>query len=135
MKITDVKIHVLKSQLTEPFAFSQGWVKQRSATLVEVFTDEGITGWGEAFAQGLGVKTENFKSLVVEKSFRSTQRRMWAEKGYATQLEGFFKGIQQGRPPAVTVLDGVRSTVGCLKMLESARNLCPVAIDVEAMLR
>ena len=53
MKIVDVKIHVLKSPLAEPFAFSQGWVRQRSATLVEVLTDEGITGWGEAFAQGL----------------------------------------------------------------------------------
>lgn len=53
MKIVDIKIHVLKSPLTEPFAFSQGWVRQRSATLVEVLTEEGITGWGEAFAQGL----------------------------------------------------------------------------------
>ena len=53
MKIVDIKIHVLKSPLAEPFAFSQGWVRQRSATLVEVLTEEGITGWGEAFAQGL----------------------------------------------------------------------------------
>ena len=36
MKITDLKIHILKSALTEPFAFSQGWVRQRSATLVEL---------------------------------------------------------------------------------------------------
>ena len=53
MKITDIRIHVLKSPLAEPFAFSQGWVRQRSATLVEVLTDEGLVGWGEAFAQGL----------------------------------------------------------------------------------
>jgi D-galactarolactone cycloisomerase len=53
MKIVDLKLHVLKSPLAEPFAFSQGWVHQRSATLVEVLTDEGISGWGEAFAQGL----------------------------------------------------------------------------------
>ena len=53
MKITGVEVHVLKSPLAEPFAFSQGWVRQRSATLVEVLTDEGVTGWGEAFAQGL----------------------------------------------------------------------------------
>lgn len=53
MKIIDIKIHVLKSPLAEPFAFSQGWVRQRSATLVEVLTEEGLTGWGEAFAQGL----------------------------------------------------------------------------------
>ena len=53
MKITSLKVHVLKSPLGEPFAFSQGWVRQRSATLVEVFTDQGLSGWGEAFAQGL----------------------------------------------------------------------------------
>ena len=53
MKVTGIQVHVLKSALSEPFAFSQGWVKQRSATLVEVSTDAGITGWGEAFAQGL----------------------------------------------------------------------------------
>lgn len=53
MKIVEVKIHPLRTPLETPFAFSQGWVKARSATLVEVITDEGITGWGEAFAQGL----------------------------------------------------------------------------------
>ena len=53
MKIAELRIHVLKSPLAQPFAFSQGWVRQRSATLVEVVTDEGLVGWGEAFAQGL----------------------------------------------------------------------------------
>ena len=53
MKITDIRVHVLKTTLDQPFAFSQGWVGQRCATLVEVLTDQGITGWGEAFAQGL----------------------------------------------------------------------------------
>ncbi len=53
MKITDIKTYALRSSLEVPFAFSQGWVRQRSATLVEVLTDEGVSGWGEAFAQGL----------------------------------------------------------------------------------
>ncbi len=53
MKIVEVKVHPLRTPLETPFAFSQGWVKARSATIVEVITDEGITGWGEAFAQGL----------------------------------------------------------------------------------
>lgn len=53
MKIVEVKVHPLRTPLDTPFAFSQGWVKARSATIVEVITDEGITGWGEAFAQGL----------------------------------------------------------------------------------
>ena len=72
MKITELKVHVLKCPLAEPFAFSQGWVRQRCATLLEVFTDAGITGWGEAFAQGLeppeiaaAVITHALQPLVV----------------------------------------------------------------------
>src|SRR5919109_13662 len=53
MKVADVRVHVLRSALPQPFAFSQGWVASRGATLVEVETDEGITGWGEALCQGL----------------------------------------------------------------------------------
>lgn len=53
MKITDIEVFVLKTDLDTPFAFSQGWVTQRSATLVRVSTENGLQGWGEAFAQGL----------------------------------------------------------------------------------
>ncbi len=53
MKINSVDVYVLKTPLEEPFAFSQGWVRQRSATLVRIQTDNGLSGWGEAFAQGL----------------------------------------------------------------------------------
>ncbi len=53
MKIVDVRAHVLRSPLVQPFAFSQGWVGSRGATIVEVTTDAGITGWGEALCQGL----------------------------------------------------------------------------------
>jgi D-galactarolactone cycloisomerase len=53
VKITDIRAHVLRSPLEQPFAFSQGWVHSRGATLVEVTTDEGLVGWGEALCQGL----------------------------------------------------------------------------------
>jgi D-galactarolactone cycloisomerase len=53
MKITGIKTYALQSSLQQPFAFSQGWVHRRSATLVEILTDEGVHGWGESFAQGL----------------------------------------------------------------------------------
>ena len=68
MKITDLDVHVLKSELDEPFAFSQGWVHRRSATLVEVHTDEGISGWGEAFAQGL--EPPEISATVIDKALR-----------------------------------------------------------------
>jgi D-galactarolactone cycloisomerase len=68
VKITDLKIHVLKSALAEPFAFSQGWVRERCATLVEVTTDAGISGWGEAFSQGL--EPPEIAATVIDKALR-----------------------------------------------------------------
>ena len=53
MKIIDVKTHVLSTPLEEPFSFSMGWVTRRSTMIVEVLTDEGVTGWGESLCHGL----------------------------------------------------------------------------------
>ncbi len=53
MKIRRVTAHPLVAPLERPFAFSQGIVARRSATIVEIETDDGAIGWGEAFAQGL----------------------------------------------------------------------------------
>ena len=53
LKISSIDVYVVKTPLDIPFAFSQGWVKQRAATLVKITTESGIEGWGEAFAQGL----------------------------------------------------------------------------------
>ena len=49
----DVVAYVLSTPLEEPFAFSQGLVHRRSAVVVEVVTDEGVTGWGESLCHGL----------------------------------------------------------------------------------
>ena len=53
MKIVDVIPHVLSTPIEEPFAFSQGWVHKRSTMIVEIVTDEGISGWGESLCHGL----------------------------------------------------------------------------------
>ncbi|MBS3667598.1 mandelate racemase/muconate lactonizing enzyme family protein [Vreelandella boliviensis] len=53
MIITDIKTHVLSAPLEQPFAFSQGWVHQRTAMLVEVHTEDGLIGWGESINHGL----------------------------------------------------------------------------------
>ena len=66
IKVTKITVHVIKCDLDIPFAFSQGWVKKRSATLVEIKTNEGITGWGEAFCQGL--EPPEISAAVIENS-------------------------------------------------------------------
>ncbi|MEM6889129.1 MAG: mandelate racemase/muconate lactonizing enzyme family protein [Pseudomonadota bacterium] len=52
MKITRVSSHVLSYDLPEPLGYSQQYYHKRTAHLVEVETDEGITGWGECFGAG-----------------------------------------------------------------------------------
>jgi len=68
IKITSLKVHVIQSDLETPFSFSQGWVNKRSATLVEINTNDGITGWGEAFCQGL--EPPQISAAVIESSLK-----------------------------------------------------------------
>ena len=52
MKITSIKSHILRYELDKELGYSQQYYKHRTAHLVEVETDEGITGWGECFGPG-----------------------------------------------------------------------------------
>ena len=52
MKITAIKSHVLAYDLPEELGYSQQYYNRRTAHLVEISTDEGITGWGECFGPG-----------------------------------------------------------------------------------
>ena len=85
MKIKQIDVHVIKSQLDAPFAFSQGWVHQRAATLIEIKTDQGIIGWGECFPQGLeppeiaaAVVKSCFSEILMEQNPLDTER-LWFE--------------------------------------------------------
>ena len=85
MKIKHINVHVIKSELDVPFAFSQGWVNQRAATLIEIITDEEITGWGECFPQGLeppeiaAAAVENCFSEILKNQNPLDTERLWFE--------------------------------------------------------
>ena len=64
MKITSIKSHVLRYELEEELGYSQQYYKHRTAHLVEIETDEGITGWGECFGPGNIALANKF---IVEK--------------------------------------------------------------------
>ena len=64
MKITKITSHVLQYDLPEQLGYSQQYYSKRTAHLVEVETDEGITGWGECFGPG-AVAIAN-KTIVEE---------------------------------------------------------------------
>jgi len=52
MKITDIKSHVLQYPLEEELGYSQMYFDRRTAHIIEVLTDEGIRGFGEAYGGG-----------------------------------------------------------------------------------
>jgi len=71
MRITDIESIVLQHDMKEELGFAQGYYDKRTAHLVKVHTDEGITGIGEIFGAGSfafanqGILQHVIKPLVV----------------------------------------------------------------------
>lgn len=67
MKITAVISHVLQYDLPEELGYSQQYYSRRSAHLVEVQTDEGLTGWGECFGPGnIAIANKGIVEKVIQ---------------------------------------------------------------------
>lgn len=118
-----------ENNITATFRFADGSVGALTYCTVGSKTSGGERV--EAFAQGIGVSTEDFKRLSVKGSIARSGKKLFAEKGYEAQMRGFLDAIRNGNPPPVTSRDGVRATVGCLRILESARTgrACDFALD------
>ncbi|PZW50491.1 D-galactarolactone cycloisomerase [Humitalea rosea] len=66
MKVTDVICHVLQSKVEQPFTSARGWLyTTRASCIVEITTDEGITGWGECYGPAVVNKA------IIETQYRS----------------------------------------------------------------
>lgn len=58
MKIKEVNTYVVSQKLGEErFSYSQAWYNSRTIMLLEIVTDDGITGWGESFGNAFVNKT------------------------------------------------------------------------------
>ncbi|MCA1817244.1 MAG: Gfo/Idh/MocA family oxidoreductase, partial [Acidobacteria bacterium] len=120
-----------ENNVAAAFRFADGSVASLTYCTVGSQTSAGERV--EAFAEGLGVSTENFKRLDLCKGTARTRSRWWGDKGYDEQLASFLAALGEGREPEVTVADGARATLGCLAILESARTGAPREIDLETM--
>ena len=49
MKIECIKTYHLRCHLEQPFGFSQWFYNQRNVLVIEIITDNGISGWGECY--------------------------------------------------------------------------------------
>jgi predicted dehydrogenase len=126
---TTLKEPIGENNIAASFRFADGSVANLTYCTVGSKTSGGERV--EAFAQGIGVASEDFKSLTIAGGTR-TQRSKWiADKGYKEQLEAFLGAIRKGSPAEVNVYDGARSTLCCLKMLESAKTLAPREIHLQ----
>ena len=67
MKILEINTYILESKLSRSFSFSQYWYDTRRGLLVEVITDDGLTGWGESFGspEAIAAIINEFKPLVI----------------------------------------------------------------------
>ncbi|MCK6263411.1 mandelate racemase/muconate lactonizing enzyme family protein [Vibrio sp. ZSDE26] len=68
MKIINVIPHAISVPLETPFYFAQGWVHNRSSMIIEIVTDEGVVGFGEALCHGL--QSPHIAAAFVEHTFK-----------------------------------------------------------------
>ena len=109
-----------ENNIAAAFTFADGSIANLTYCTVGSRTSGGERV--EGFAPGIGASAEDFKSFTSAGGLRRTSRRWFAEKGYDAQLKAFLDALRSGGPPPVSVEDGARATVVCLKLMESARR-------------
>lgn len=129
---TGMKDPIGQNNLVASFSFADGSIGNLTYCTVGSRTSGGERV--EAFAPGVGASAENFRESVVRSGLASKRSSWFAEKGYEEQMKAFFSTLQKGQPAEITVRDGVRATLGCLRMLQSAREHTPSSLDLEGFL-
>jgi len=129
---TGKKDPIGENNIVASFSFADGSIGNLTYCTVGSQTSAGERL--EAFAPGFGAVAENFKRITIQTTLVRKTSSWFAEKGYAAQMQSFFTALKESRFPEVTVRDGARATIGCLRILESARKLAPCAITLDAVL-
>jgi predicted dehydrogenase/threonine dehydrogenase-like Zn-dependent dehydrogenase len=119
-----------ENNLVASFRFADGSIA--NLTYCTVGTKKSSGERVEAFAQGISVVTADFKKLWVSSGIVRKKTKIWADKGLAEEMASFISSIRGEAPPTVTVRDGVRSTIACLRMLDSARDQKPFPIHLSS---
>ena len=103
MKITRIASHVLQCEMPEELGYSQQFFTKRSAHIVEVETDEGITGLGETSdyraTQMLASGIDAIKHLLIGE-----------DPSHITSRDGLGEASHTSRTPATLAVTAVMST-------------------------
>ena len=94
MKIADIKTTVVTVPTIFPYGFSQGWSDGFTRTIVELVTDDGLIGLGEApYAKSATTITKKFlprlRGLRVEE-IETARRACVKDHNDFGGLEGLF---------------------------------------------
>ena len=130
---TGKKAPIGENNLVVSIRFADGSIGNLTYTTVGSRTSGGERI--EVYAPGLGAFAEDFKKLVIKRNLVSKRSSMFAEKGYAEQMKSFFDAIRSGQQQAVTVRDGARATIVCLRMLQAAKDDAICQIDLDSTLQ
>lgn len=115
------------------FKFADGSIGNFIYTVVGSETSGGEMV--EVHAPGVAMRSEDFKGLTVKAKTQKRSSRFFAAKGYDAQLASFVKSLRTGAETEITVRDGVRATLGCLLMLESAETGEPREFQLDSILK
>ncbi len=130
---TGKRVPIGENNLVASIRFADGSVANLTYCTVGSRTSGGERV--EAYAPGLGASAEDFKRLIVKRNLVSKNSSLFAEKGYSAQMKNFFDALRQGKEPAVTVRDGARATMTCVRMLQAAKDKTICAIDLNHFLQ
>lgn len=127
----ELKDPVPTNNLCASFRFARGSV----ANLTYCTVGSGTSGGErvEVFGPGFGAMARDFKQFEVRGSLLSRRSSFFPDRGYRPQLAAFFSALRTGNPAPVNLDDGIRATVSCLRILDSARTGQPCTIDWRAL--
>jgi predicted dehydrogenase len=116
---TDVEAPIGENNLAAAVRFADGSVANLTYCTVGSRTSGGERV--EVFAAGVGAVTEDFRRLSIRGATARSSSKLFADKGYDEQFAAFCQAVRTGGPSPVSAMDGARSTIMCLRLLESAR--------------
>ena len=107
-----------ENNIVANFSYADGSIA--SLTYCTVGNPKGGGERVEAFAPGVSVAVEDFKTMFTPGALREKHQKLFPDKGYDEQLAAFVSATQGGKPSYPNGFDGARATIGCLRLLQSA---------------
>jgi hypothetical protein len=120
------------NNMVASFLFADGSIGNLTYSTIGSKTSQGELV--EAYQQDLGISSQNFKRLSINGRISKTTSSWLPKKGYERQLAAFIEAVRNGTSPEVTVVDGVRASIACIRALESAKLGTPRTIDLQEFL-